>query len=200
MLKVTYNILIGAMICILSTSFYPQSDQIQDFTLPDVVSGTDFSLSQYKNAEAVVIIFTSLYCPYAKFYDNRISKLTDEYRNNSKVRFVLINPNNPNKSRADALDKVAASAKSRRLGVPVLIDHLQQVTDMLGAEKTPESFVLVPQQSGSFKVVYRGAIDDNPQVAEDVRHHYLKSVINAISQRQPIVIDNTPTTGCMIKR
>ncbi|WKN45983.1 redoxin domain-containing protein [Tunicatimonas pelagia] len=199
MLKVICNTVVGLFIGTLSTSSSFQSDQIQDFTLPNVVSGTDFSLSQYKNAGAVVIIFTSLYCPYAKFYEDRISRLTDVYRNNSNIRIVLISPNNPAKSRADAVENVTNTAKRRQLGVPVLIDQSQQVADLLGAAKTPEAFVLTPHQ-GSFRIAYQGAIDDNPQVEKDVRHHYLQSVIDAVSQRQPIVTSNTPTTGCMIKR
>ncbi len=199
MLKIIRHTVIGLIAFILSASLFIQSDQIQDFTLPNVVSGTDFSLSQYKNAEAVVIIFTSLYCPYAKFYEDRISRLADQYRNDSKVRFILINPNNPAKSRADASENVAALAKRRRLGIPVLIDQSQQVADLFGAEKTPEAFVLTPYQD-SFRIAYRGAIDDNPQVEIDVRHHYLQSAINSASQRQPIVVDQTTITGCMIKR
>ncbi|MEM6845618.1 MAG: redoxin domain-containing protein [Bacteroidota bacterium] len=199
MLKVICNTGLGFVLIILSTSVSPQSDQIQDFTLPNVVSGTDFSLSQYRDAEAVVIIFTSLYCPYAKFYNTRIFRLTDQYRNDPKVRFVLISSNNPKKSRADATENVTATAKRQRLGVPVLLDHTQQVADLLGAEKTPEAFVLIPYQD-FFRVVYRGAIDDNPQVAKDVRHTYLESAIQSIVAYQPIVTDRTSTTGCMIKR
>lgn len=199
MLKAIHYTIVGLIICIVSTSSSFQSDQIQDFTLPNVISGTDFSLSQYKNADAVVIIFTSLYCPYAKFYEDRISKLADQYRNDSKIRFILINPNNPAKSRADASDNVTTVAKRRQLGVPVLIDQSQQVADLLGAEKTPEAFVLTPHQ-GSFRIAYQGAIDDNPQVEKDVRHHYLRSVIDAISTSQPVISNSSSTTGCMIKR
>lgn len=199
MIKVVCTSLAGAIICVLISSLSFQSDQIRNFTLPNVTSGTDFSLSQYSNADAVVIIFTSLYCPYAKFYEDRISRLTDQYRDDAKIRFILINPNNPTKSRADAPENIATTAKRLQLGIPVLIDQSQQVADLLGAEKTPEAFVLTPYQ-GSFRIAYRGAIDDNPQVEKDVRHHYLHSAIKAISQNQPVLTNSTPTTGCMIKR
>ncbi len=39
---------------------------------------------------------------------------------------------------------------------------------MFGATKTPETFVLQNNGAGAFVLKYRGAIDDNPQVAREV--------------------------------
>lgn len=175
-----------------------QSSQIQDFTLPNITNGSSFTLSEYRDAEAVVIIFTSLYCPYAKFYEDRISRLIDGY-SRSDVRFILINPNNPDKSTADASANIVAETKRLGLKIPFLSDRSQEVANLLGARKTPEAFVLVPKNN-VFKVVYHGAIDDNPQVEDDVKHPYLASAINAIVQNRSVPVSSTTITGCIIKR
>ncbi|MEM9673456.1 MAG: thioredoxin family protein [Cyclobacteriaceae bacterium] len=187
-------ILLGVLNPILSQ----RSSQIEDFTLPNITNGSSFTLSEYQDAEAVVIIFTSLYCPYAKFYEDRITRLIDGY-NRSGVRFILINPNNPDKSKADASANIVAETRRLGLSIPFLTDRSQEVADLLGARKTPEVFVLVPKID-VFQVVYHGAIDDNPQVEEDVKHPYLASAINAIVQNRAVPVATTSVTGCIIKR
>lgn len=192
-------ITLGIFIIIIANPTLSQhSDQIQDFTLPNAADGSSFSLSQYRDAKAVVVIFTSFYCPYAKFYEDRVAKLVDRYNSND-IRFLLINPNNPNKSKADALSNIEAEAKRVGLDIPFLSDSSQEVADLLGAEKTPEAFILVPKND-AFSIVYRGAIDDNPQVEEDVKHHYLSDAITAVSQNRPVKSSSTIVTGCIIKR
>ncbi|MEQ9440074.1 MAG: thioredoxin family protein [Cyclobacteriaceae bacterium] len=197
MLKVTS--IIGVALCsIFSPILSQQSDQIQDFTLPNAVDGEVFSLSEYSDAKAVVVIFTSLYCPYAKLYEDRILRLVDKYDSNS-IRFILINPNNPAKSKADAMTNMATEAKRSQLDIPFLSDSAQEVASLLGAEKTPEAFILTPK-NGIFTIAYHGGIDDNPQVENDVKHAYLQNAIEAVAQNRSITTAPAPITGCMIKR
>nr|WKN39051.1 thioredoxin family protein [Tunicatimonas sp. TK19036] len=197
MLKIT-----SAIGFILLSMFSPilsqSSDQIQNFTLPNAVDGKVFSLSEYRDAKAVVIIFTSLYCPYAKLYEGRIMGLIDQYKNKS-VRFILINPNNPEKSKVEAIPNMAAEAKRSQLDIPFLSDSAQEVASLLGASKTPEAFILQPH-NGVFTVAYHGAIDDNPQVEDDVKHHYLQDALKSVTSNHPIATASSSVTGCMIKR
>lgn len=197
MLKIT--IVIGSILLSMFSSILSQSsDQIQDFTLPNAVNGKVFSLSEYKNAKAVVVIFTSLYCPYSKLYEGRITRLVDQH-NGESIRFILINPNNPQKSKIDAMPNMAAEAKRTQLDIPFLSDSAQEVASLLGASKTPEVFVLQPR-NGVFTVTYHGAIDDNPQVENDVKHHYLQDVLESVASNRPIAPLSASVTGCMIKR
>lgn len=178
-------------------SLFTQIVSIQDFSLPNAVDGTEFSLSEVKDNKAIVVIFTSNYCPYAKLYDRRISALFDTYRQQG-VKFVLINPNNPSQSPPDSPKAMAQKVKELRWNVPYLIDDKQQVAKLFDVQKTPEAFVL-QNRGDKYEILYRGSIDDNPQVASDVSHHYLKDAIDAVLQDKPVVIDNTHPTGCMIK-
>jgi hypothetical protein len=49
-------------------------------------------------------------------------------------------------------------------------------------------------------VVYSGAIDDNPQVAEDTKENYLKDTIDKVLTGQKIEIENNRVIGCTIRR
>ncbi len=172
--------------------------KISDFTLPNAINGQSFTLSESGDAKAVVVIFTSHYCPYAKLYGQRINSLVSTFKGQS-VRFVLINSNNPQKSTPDSRTNIIKEAQRANLTIPYLIDSTQKVADMFGAQKTPEAFVLKKGKTG-FEVVYQGAIDNNPQVATDVDHNFLKEAIaSVLAARSPSQAYNHPT-GCMIRR
>lgn len=173
-------------------------DEISDFTLPDVVSGSNFSLSEFNQANAVVVIFTSHYCPYAKLYNDRIASLIDNYQGKN-VRFILINSNNPNKSISDSRENMEKMVSKHNIKVPYLIDSDQKVADLFGVHKTPEAFLLHKTNS-SFQIVYRGAIDDNPQVASDVKRPFLKEAIETVLKGSRPLQATIHPTGCMIKR
>ncbi len=180
----------------LTLSFAQRSDYVEDFKLSNLVSGNEFSLKDY-SAPTVVVIFTSLHCPYAQLYDQRITNLINDFESD-QIRFVLINPTNPANHPQDASDNLKKAIETNQWKVPFLIDPSQRVARLLGAEKTPEVFVLSRQRS-SFKMVYQGAIDDNPQVANDVHHNYLRDFLKAQRTDQTAPVRTTPATGCRIK-
>lgn len=173
-----------------------QSDYIEDFKLNNLVSGSEFSLKDYAATPTVVVIFTSLHCPYAKLYNQRITKLIADFESD-KVRFLLINPTNPAIHPQDTPANLKQVIAENQWKVPFLTDPSQKVARLLGAEKTPEVFVL-SQQQGLYKTIYQGAIDDNPQVANDVRHPYLREFLSA-QRKQSAQVRTTPAAGCRIK-
>ncbi len=181
----------------LTPSLAQRSDFVEDFTLPNLVTGNEFSLKDYPSAPTVVIIFTSLHCPYAQLYNQRITNLIEEFES-EKVRFVLINPTNSANHPQDASDNLKQSIMDNKWRVPFLVDPSQRVARLLGAEKTPEVFVLSKERA-SFKTIYQGAIDDNPQVASDVHHHYLREFLSAQRTDQSAPLRTTPATGCRIR-
>lgn len=187
---------------VILTSFAPSFGQssgfIDDFTLPNALTGKEFSLKEYEDVPTVIVIFTSLQCPYAQLYEARINNLIDDFQDED-TRFVLINPNNPDNSPSDTPENMMRAAQGQQLSVPFLSDRNQRVARMFGAEKTPEAFVL-SRQRNSYKIVYQGAIDDNPQVAKAVKHHYLRDFLKAADSGKTYSLRTVPATGCMIKR
>lgn len=168
-----------------------------DFSLTDAVSGNTVSLANFKSSKAVVLVFTSNYCPYSRLYEQRLSDLVQQYKGQG-VAFVFINSNDPDQH----IEESAASMKEKvadwGTGVPYLADKQQLAAKKYGASKTPEVFVLTPR-GGSFTVFYAGAIDDNPQIAEDVNQAYLKDALDGALSGKTVVVKNKRPVGCMIK-
>jgi peroxiredoxin len=95
---------------------------------------------------------------------------------------------------------MARHAKEKGYRFPYLADKEHRVAGMLGATKTPEAFVLQNNGGGTFVLKYRGAIDDNPQVAQEVTVNYLHDAIAATLNRRNLSVAEKRPTGCMIKR
>jgi peroxiredoxin len=177
---------------------YKVGDKVDDFTLQNVKDKLNVSLNALSSKKAIVIVFTSHNCPYSKIYEQRAKNFIQEYEAKG-VAFLLINPNNPSSNPEESIEEMATAAKEREYRSPYLSDGKQSVCDKFGATKTPEVFVL-KNQGGSFFVKYKGAIDDNPQVATDVSSSYLREALDAVLSNQPVKISEKRATGCMIHR
>ena len=60
------------LLSIVFTQYTGFGQSIEDFTLPNVVNGTNFSLSTFKAEKAIVLIFYSGKCAYGEHYFERI--------------------------------------------------------------------------------------------------------------------------------
>lgn len=185
-------------VSLLAQTGYKVGDKVDDFSLENVKDKSTVSLSGYASKKAVVLVFTSHNCPYSKIYEQRAKTFVQEYEQKG-VTFLLINPNNPVANPEDSPEEMAKAAAERDYHSAYLSDGAQKICDKFGATKTPEVFVL-KFQSGSFVLKYRGAIDDNPQVANDVTSSYLREALEAVLNNQPVKITEKRATGCMIHR
>ncbi len=123
--------------------------QVDDFTLHDHL-GTKHSLSDWQNEKAIVIAFLGVECPVARQYGSRLAELAAKYEPQG-VAFVGIDAN-----QQDALAEIAHFAREYRIEFPILKDAGNAVADRLGAERTPEVFVLDAKRV----IRYWGRIDD----------------------------------------
>ena len=162
---------------------------VTDFTLK-TASNTDVALKSYTGNKAVVVVFLNPACAFSRLYQERLASLSSAYRGRG-VQFLFINvPIN--------LD-ASGTAAPGEVELPTLTDASQQVAGLLGVSKTAEAVVLEPA-SGSFAIRYRGAIDDNPQVAGSVQQPYLKQVLDNVLAGRPAGVTDKRAAGCLIKR
>ncbi len=168
-----------------------------DFSLTDAVSGNTVSLGDFKSQKAVVLVFTSNYCPYSRLYERRISDLVQQYKGKG-VAFVLINSNDADQHLEESEASMKEKVEDWNTEVPYLSDKQQLAAKKYGATKTPEVYVLTPR-AGNFTVFYAGAIDDNPQIAEDVNQAYLKDALDSALNGKTLVVKSKRPVGCMIK-
>ena len=176
---------------------FSQQGTVKDFQLTNAVDNSQVSLSDFNNKKVVALIFTSNYCPYSKLYEERILKLHESYAGQG-LQIILINPNDPVKSSNDSIEKMAQKAREKKFPFPYLADKSQQVCQQFGATKTPEAFLLA-KRGNAFQIVYNGAIDDNPQVPQDVGDAYLNNAIASVLGGKAVAGDKTRPTGCVIK-
>ena len=169
-----------------------QAQGIKDFTLLNTRDGKDVSLSNYASSKAIAIVFTGHECPFDNYYKDRIKNLIRNY--NGRIQFILINSNTEEQENADQM-----AIHYTDLVVPYLADKEQVVMTNFGAKKTPEAFLLT-SSGGKFTVAYSGAIDDNPQAAQDVRQPFLKDAIEKILAGQKIETPIQRATGCTMRK
>jgi peroxiredoxin len=173
-------------------------DGVQNFSLINAIDNSTVSLNDFTKSKAVVIVFSSPSCAFSRHYDDRLINLANEFKPKDAT-FLLINPNNPSVSTEDNSAAMMKRAQEKNYPFPFLIDKDQQAADIFGASKTPEAFVL-KYTNGSFVVRYKGAIDDNPQLASEVRASYLRDAIQSVINNSPVKISEKKATGCSIKK
>src|SRR5580698_11134084 len=135
-----------------------------DFSLTGI-DGQIHKLSDYADAQVLVIVFTCNHCPTAQLYESRIKKLADDYRGRG-VTLVAIEPNDPEAvwlselgytDVSDSLEEMKIRAEYRHFNFPYLYDgERQSVTQAYGAQATPHVFVFDKDR----KLRYEGRIDN----------------------------------------
>jgi peroxiredoxin len=165
---------------------------VQPFDLTNVVDGNTVSLKNYASNPAVVIIITTIKCPYTEYYLDRIKTLAQTYK--SKVPVLLINSSTEEN---ESSVEMAIYAQQHKFTFPYLSDKEQKVSTNLNPRKSPEAFLL-QNSAGKFKVVYRGAIDDNAQSVTNVNHAYLEDAIEKVLASQKIEPADIRPVGCSV--
>lgn len=155
--------------------------------------GTDnksHSLSDFKDAQAVVVIFTCNHCPVAKAYEPRFVEFTEQYKDKG-VAVVAINCNT---LPSDRLDKMKERAESSGFNFDYLYDPSQETGRAYGATVTPHIFVL----DQDHRVAYMGAFDDN-MIVSKVDDQFVKNAVDAILAGEKPEVAETKQQGCSIK-
>jgi peroxiredoxin len=161
---------------------------VAEFKLPDV-DGKDHSLSSIKGKNGTVLIFIAVQCPVSNAYNERMEKLAQDYKARG-INVIGVNANS-----TESASDVKAHAASHNLTFLILKDNGNKLADTLGAERTPEAYVL---DNGN-KIVYRGRID-NAKNASSVTTSELRDAMDATIAGKPIAKSSVPAFGCSIKR
>ena len=160
-----------------------------DFTLLDH-TGRSQQLHREAAARAIVIIGHGNDCPIVQKYAGRIRELAAGFGERG-VPFFLINAN-PQDTRAE----VIAEDAEFQFGAPILLDPSQAVTRALGITRTGEAVIIDPR---TWKVIYRGAIDDRLSYGADKqepRHNFLADALEDLLAGRRIAREPAPAKGC----
>ena len=190
------NLSLLISIFLLSFSF-SQGQKVEDFSLTDALTGNSFALQNHTEAKAVVLVFTTVNCPFSKLYEERILDLNRRFSGDGFI-FALVNPH----SGQDPEENPAAiksRAQAQQINIPFLDDNNQLLTKRLNITKLPEAVVIASGPTG-FSIAYRGAIDNNPQMAANANVKYLENALISIQNKRNPSPVSTRAVGCNVKR
>ena len=166
---------------------------------PDVkmkdISGKEISLKDAQMKNGLLVMFSCNTCPYVVKNQQRTNEIC-KYALDKKIGVVLINSNEAQRGDDDSYDAMKAYAKAQGYGWYYVVDANSQLADAFGAKKTPEAFLF--DKEG--KLVYHGAIDDNPNDAGSVKRKHLQEAINEALNGKEVTVKTSRSVGCSIKR
>ena len=164
------------------------------FSLPGS-SGKTVSLSEFKDAKALLVMFICNHCPYVKHVADGLAKLTKEYQARG-VAIVGINSNDAAAYPDDSPEKMKEEVKLRGYTFPYLIDKEQAAAKDYRAACTPDFFLFDQKR----KLVYRGQMDSSrPNTAIPVTGEDLRRALDAVLAGKSVPTDQKPSIGCNIK-
>jgi len=174
-----------------------------DFNLPGV-DGRNYRLADFADAEILVVIFTCNHCPTAQAYEERIKKLTADYKDKD-VAVVCISSNDPCALRldemawsdvGDSLEDMKIRSKDKEFSFPYLYDgDRQEVAKAYGPVTTPHTFIFDKER----KLRYVGRIDSSEWKAKPDTVRDACNAIDALLGGEKVPVEKTKTFGCSIK-
>lgn len=158
-------------------------------------NGKPVSLDQEFTSNGLIVMFSCNTCPYVIKSQARTKEVM-KYAAEHKVGMVIINSNEAQRSDADSYNAMVKYAKEQGYKVPYLLDEKSAFADMYGASHTPEVFLF----NGQKKLVYKGAMEDNPSNPSNSTKLFLKNAIDNMMAQKAIDPNSTKSIGCSIKR
>ena len=189
-----YGVLLLALSCVSVSSAAETllGKKLESLQLKDY-RGRDYSLSDFKDQKLIVVAFLGTECPLATMYGPRLAQLAGRFESRGAA-FVGVNANSQ-----DSLTEIAAYARTHKIEFPILKDVTHELTSKLGAERTPEVFVLDAQRV----VRYHGRIDDQYGVGyinDKPKRQDLALALDELLADKPVSKASTPAVGCLIGR
>jgi len=166
---------------------------IIDFSL----KGTDgnlYSPENFKDKDALVIIFQCNHCPYVKAVMERFVSFQKKY-SGRKVQLIGINPNDTISYPEDSFENMKLFAEKYKLNFPYLIDETQDTARKYDAVCTPDIYVYDKER----KLRYRGRLDDSWKDESKITSKDLEKAVELILAGKEIVFPQIPSMGCSIK-
>ena len=162
------------------------------FTLKDA-DGKVHDLAKYKG-KVVVLEWINPNCPFSRRHaeEGTMTRLAAAH-----PEVVWLAVNSTAKDHKDFLTPQAQSAYARehKIAYPILYDTDGATGKAYAAATTPHMYVI--DQQG--KLIYRGAIDNEPYGRADKRKNYVEAALAAHKAGQPIAEPSTKPYGCSVK-
>ena len=201
------TILLAATMLFVTTAMTPvasraQEDKMnpgddlptQEFTLRNA-NGGSLTLQQAEKENGLLVMFSCNTCPFV-IRNEPVTKQVMTFAAAHHVGMIIINSNEAQRGDADSYEAMKKFAKEQGYSVPYVVDDNSRLADIFGANHTPEVFLF----NNKHKLVYKGAMNDNPSDPKGYKKMYIEDAINATIAGKEMNPKTTKSVGCSIKR
>jgi thioredoxin-related protein len=166
----------------------------QDKKLKDV-SGKETSLKEARDKNGLLVMFSCNTCPYVIKNQQR-TKAICSYAQKNGLGVVVINSNEGNRGNEESFEAMKTYASKQHYQWKYLVDSESELANAFGANRTPECYLF----DKDLKLVYHGAIDNNPSDEDNVSRKHLQIAIDEAVSGKDVSVKETKSVGCGIKR
>jgi peroxiredoxin len=174
---------------------------LQDYKMKNV-DGKEYSLASLKGDKGILVIFSSNTCPFVVGSKDGSQGWEGRYNYTSDVAkrlgfgVVFVNSNEAFRGNEDSFEAMQKRAKEKNYSFPYVVDKNHKLADAFGARTTPHVYLF----NEKMELIYKGAIDDNNQSADNVKEFWLQNAMGNYVNGQEISPNSTRQLGCSIKR
>jgi peroxiredoxin len=177
------------------STMLPLGTAAPDFQLPDVVSGKTVTPAEFRDKDALLVMFICRHCPFVKHVQTELARIGIDYARQS-LGILAISSNDAQAFPDDAPDSLREMALELGFTFPYCFDETQSVARAYDAACTPDFYLF----DKDHRLVYRGQLDDSrPGNNVPVTGKDLRAAIDAVLHGRPVSAEQKPSIGCSIK-
>lgn len=159
------------------------------------ITGKEVSFSDVMKKNGLLVMFSCNTCPVVQKYQERTLDLAKSAQG-KEIGVILLNSNEATRGDGESYDDMKDYGKGQGYKFPYVVDENSAMANAFGASRTPEVFLF--DKNG--KLVYHGAIDDNPNGGPAVSDPYAERALREVSAGMEVSKKQTKSVGCTIKR
>ncbi len=159
------------------------------------VSGTEVSLTSSMGTNGLLVMFSCNTCPYVIGNQERTIEVC-KIAKAKNFGVIILNSNEGTRKGGDSYEAMKEYAKKQGYDWNYVVDKNNVVANAFGAMRTPEVFLF----DNKSKLIYHGAIDDNPSDASAVTRKHLATAIDEAVSGKTITVKTSRSVGCSIKK
>jgi peroxiredoxin len=159
------------------------------------ISGKSFSFNDVKKKNGLLVVFSCNTCPWV-IKNQQVATESYSYALSKNVGVIVLNSNEGQRGDADSKEAMAQYAKDQQYKWPYVIDENSAMANAFGAKVTPECYLF----DKDMKLVYHGAITDNPKTPSESTRDHLKVAIDEMAEGKSVSMNTSKAMGCTIKR
>jgi cytochrome oxidase Cu insertion factor (SCO1/SenC/PrrC family) len=159
------------------------------------ISGKEYSFADVKKKNGLLVVFSCNTCPWV-VKNQQVATEGLTYATGKDVGVIVLNSNETSRGGDDSPARMKEYATAQGYTFPYVMDDNSAMADAFGARVTPECYLF----DKDMKLVYHGAITDNPKTPSQSTRDHLKVAIDEMVAGKDVSMKTSKAMGCGIKR